>query len=347
MKASKYPISISVTGSVILGPDLVCDGFHFERKARVQTHIHDDHMFDFDRSKQFQNVYLTQATYDLLLAEYNADLIFRTRDRGNFFLANHGQKISINDSTLELVSSNHMLGSAQVAIEYKNGLRLGYSSDFSWPIDKVIEVEALVVDSTAGPKTKREFSQDEIEAMFIDLVMSKPPLGPVYIKAHRGTLQRSMQALSGIFDNPVVGSERLCREVEVYQKHGYGIRPLIDVKSEEGIQILKESNYIRFFGKGDRMPIDSGKATTIILSAYMTQPDQPILEFSDRSYRVAISNHADFKDTLEYVKASGAKYVITDNSRNGHAFELASEIRTRFGIEAIAAECTCSHEWGQ
>lgn len=55
-------------------------------------------------------------------------------------------------------------------------------------------------------------------------------------------------------------------------------------------------------------------ATTITLSAYMSNPVDPILEYTSRSYRVAMSNHADFEGTLEYVKASGAKFVVTDSS---------------------------------
>ena len=342
---SKYPISISASGSIILGSDLVCDGFHHERDIRVQTHIHEDHMADFNTSKQFQDVYLTEASYDLLVAEHNADLVYRVG--GNFYLVSHGQKVKVKDHLIELILNNHMLGSAQVAIEHKNGLRLGYSSDFSWPIEKIIQVEALVLDSTAGPKTKRNYSQGEIESKLVDIVSNKLSFGPVYIKAHRGTLQRGMQVLSGIIEYPMLGSERLCREVEVYRKHGYGIDKLIDANSKEGMEILKNSKYIRFYGKGDRMPLDPIKASTIVLSAYMTKPDEPIIEHSERSCGIAISNHADFEQTLEYVKATNAKYVVTDNSRNGHAFELASEIRNRLGIEAVAAECTYSHEWGE
>lgn len=344
---SKYPISISASGSIILGPDLVCDGFHREKKIRVQTHIHDDHMADFNTSKQFQDIYLTQATHDLLAAEYNADLAYRCKEGGNFYIVGHNLPIKVNGSTIELVHNNHMLGSAQVAIEYKNGLRLGYSSDFSWPIESIIQVEALVVDSTAGQGSKRHFSQGEIEAKYVDLINTRLGFGPVNVKAHRGTLQRGMQALSGATTYPMIGSKKLCGEVEVYQRHGYGIDHLIESTSQEGVEIIKNSKHIRFFGKGDRMPIDFGKASTITLSAYMTKPDEPILEFSERSYSVALSNHADFNETLEYVKNTNAKFVVTDNSRNGHSHELASEIRNSLGIEAIAADCTCSHEWGE
>ena len=51
----------------------------------------------------------------------------------------------------------------------------------------------------------------------------------------------------------------------------------------------------------------------------------PLMTFSDNSYSVALSNHADFNETLRYVEATGAKIVVTDNTRN-HGIDLADAI---------------------
>ena len=49
---------------------------------------------------------------------------------------------------------------------------------------------------------------------------------------------------------------------------------------------------------------------------------------------VALSNHADFHETLKYVEATGAKKVITDNTR-GYGVELAIAINERLpGVQA-------------
>jgi putative mRNA 3-end processing factor len=56
--------------------------------------------------------------------------------------------------------------------------------------------------------------------------------------------------------------------------------------------------------------------------------NDPVLEYSDRAYRVALSNHADFLGTLDYVLATRAKYVVTDNTR-GRGVELAQAISER------------------
>ena len=49
-------VDVGGSGAVLLGPSVVCDGFQIGRPVRVQTHVHDDHMGDFERSKGFQDL---------------------------------------------------------------------------------------------------------------------------------------------------------------------------------------------------------------------------------------------------------------------------------------------------
>ena len=78
----------------------------------------------------------------------------------------------------------------------------------------------------------------------------------------------------------------------------------------------------------------------------MTDPRDPVLEFSEHAYRVALSAHADFEGTLEYVRANGATEVVTDNSRGGHGVELAIALKARLGIEARPSSQAVSRCWG-
>lgn len=341
---SPYPIEVFPSGTVVLGDRISCDGFHRDYSVRVQTHVHDDHMDNFDTSKGAQNLFMSEATRQLLVCEFNADLPYRD----NVYPLDLDAMHPVGDHKLTLVHSGHMLGSVQVAVELPNGMRLGYSGDFRWPLDRAIEVEALVVDSTYGsPERKREYSQDEAEERFLSLVLSRAMRGPVYIKAHRGTIQRALQILSGQVDCPLLGSVRLCQEVEVYRNHGYSIGEFHLVNSEAGRAHLRAGKFIRFYAKGDgEPPIQLVRGSTITLSAYMARPDDPVMAYSDCSFGVALSNHADFDGTLEYVKATKAKYVVTDNVRGGHGVELALEITRRLGIPARPSATTYSREWG-
>lgn len=340
----KYPIDVSPSGAVLLGTNVSCDGFHRDCKFRVQTHIHDDHMDSFATSKGFQDILMSEPTKELLIAAFNADLNFRE----NIKAMKLGRRHKLNGGTLILLQSGHILGGVQVAVEIAgNGQRLGYSGDFQWPIDRVIEVDALVVDSTYGsPLSRRKYSQADAEARLGELVASALKTGPVHVLAHRGTLQRGLQVLSGNTNFSILASGRLCDELAVYRRFGYGIGNVVEIESSEGRIALSRKRYIRLYGKGDGFPVELATGTTIVLSAYMAHEYDPITKYSDRSFGVALSNHADFLGTLEYVRATGAKYVVTDNTRSGHAIELANAIKSRLGIKARPSSNKVSYEWG-
>lgn len=106
---------------------------------------------------------------------------------------------------------------------------------------------------------------------------------------------------------------------------------------------MKTGRFIRFYG---RAPADTVTGTTIALSAYMARRDDPVLEYSERSFSVALSNHADFTGALAYIRASGARFVVTDNTRGGHAAELAQEITRQLGMAARPSTVAWSREWG-
>ena len=61
---------------------------------------------------------------------------------------------------------------------------------------------------------------------------------------------------------------------------------------------------------------------------------------------MALSDHTDFNGTLEHIAATGAKHVVTDNTRRGRAVELALAISRRLGIEARPSSNLESLEWG-
>ena len=318
-------IDVYEDGTISLGSSVVCDGYADQRPYRVQTHIHDDHMGSFDRSKGFQDIFMTSRTRDLLIAEQNADLEYRD----NLVALSLGKEHVLRDrSTLTLLPSGHMLGSCQVAVQLP-GIRCGYSGDFSWPLDDVIRVDELVVDSTYGsPRSVRQYTRGEAEACLLEVVCRRLRHGSVHIKAHRGTVERVLHVLGGNIDVPILASERLVREIQVYRRYGFAVGDVIDVGSSIGRTARAERSYVRLYAKGDSYGNELAEGTTIDCSAFMVPYDSPLLEFSCRAYRVALSNHADFEETLSYVAATGAKRVVTDNTRN-HGVELAVAINDR------------------
>jgi len=335
--------NISAHGAIMLGNKVTCDGFVYGFPYRVQTHIHQDHMEGFESSKGYQHIIMSEATKELLIVEFNADIEYRS----NIHAIPLGSCYRGEDIEVELLSSGHMVGSAQVAVTIPGGMKVGYSGDFNWPLEKVIQVDALVVDSTYGsPNSKRRYSQEDAYNRFVELVLEKVKTCPVLIKAHPGTLQCALELLDDTVTCPILASRRVTAEAEVYQRFGYSIGALVNVDSIEAQRAMKEGRYIRLYGKGEITPSDPAGNTVITLSAYMTSPDEPLLEFSEHSYRVAISSHADFEGTLEYVKATGAIEVVTDNSRGGHAIDLALALKRYLGIKARPSSQVFSRYWG-
>ena len=337
-------VDVRGSGAIILDDVVTCDGFAEDYPIRVQTHVHSDHMSEFDSSKGHQDILVSHPTLELLYAEYNADLPIRS----NLLPVHLNRPTSCESCQLRLLDNGHMLGSVQVELLSPDGFRCGYSGDFAWPLDDVIEVDELVLDSTYGsPKSIRKYTQKHAINRFIELVVNRLRAGPVVIGAHRGTLQRAISCLDDAIKNPIVANSRLFKELEVYKRYGYSLTKIFDESTEEAKVALGEERYILLYETRDHMPTEGNEATSIILSAYMNRLDDPVLEYSENSYCVALSGHADYRETLEYVRATGAKKVMTDNSRGGHGVELALALKRELGIDAVSSKNKYTRAWGR
>lgn len=337
-------VDVRASGAITLDDAVSCDGFAEDYSIRVQTHVHTDHMCEFNSSKGVQDILVSHATLELLYVEYNADLPIRS----NILPIHLNHATSFNNCQLRLLDNGHMLGSVQVELLCPDGFRCGYSGDFAWPLDEVIEVDELVLDSTYGsPASIRKYTQQQANNRFIELVVDRLRAGPVFIRAHRSTLQRAISCLDDAVKNPIITSSRLFEELEVYKRYGYSLTKIYDDSTEEASMARSDGSYIRLFETRERMPSGINKATSIILSAYMNRLDDPVFEYSEKSYCVALSDHADYNETLEYVRATGAKKVMTDNSRGGHGVELALALRRELGIDAVPSKNKYVRAWGR
>jgi putative mRNA 3-end processing factor len=340
----KAPVDVTARGAIILGPEVTCDGFVHTAPYRVQTHVHEDHMTDFDTSKGYQDIYMSEATRELLIAELNADL----RYRSNIVALPMGMVKRLGDIDVELLPSGHMLGAVQVAVTLPDGMRVGYSGDFQWPLDQVIQVDALVVDSTYGSREARRLhTRRQTANRLIKLVTEKLKQGPVFLKGHRGVIHKALEELHRSVNAPVLATSPFCREAHVYSRFGYDVGHLIDIDSPEGRAILDTDRYIRLYSRGDGTPEDPSAGTTILLNVgAMPHTREPVYEYSDRSYAIAMSGHGDFEGTLAFVKATEARYVVTDSTRGGDAAELARALSHELGIRARPSAHKASRAWG-
>jgi putative mRNA 3-end processing factor len=299
-------------------------------------------MNDFETSKGLQKIIMSPQTYDLIVLEKNADIPYRA----NIKVLRNTDTIKVGDCEVKLIGSGHMLGAVQVQVSLSDGTILGYSGDFSWPLGDTIKVDALVVDCTCGGLAKsRRYTQDDANSRLVELVSCMLKNGPVILKAHRGTLQRALDVLDHEIETQVVCTRQTCMETEIYQRYGYSIPQLYPLDSSDGQRIMDNGKYILVVRSGERTLSTPSEIPTIILSGYMGSPDEPVLEYNEKCFRVALTGHADFNDTLSYIQATGAQLVVTDNTRGGHAVELALEIESNLGIRARPSSNRIGRGW--
>jgi len=341
-------INVTTKGAVLLGESVSCDGFRIDRPYRVQSHTHQDHMRDFSNSKGNQIILMSKWTRELLITEFNADLPYRIDVIGLDLSTAH----FYGDLKVQLEPSGHTLDAVQVQVEYPDGRRLGYSGDFAWPIRPVIQVDSLVVDSTNGdPEYRRKYTQDDADDAFREKIIMHAYSGPIVIKAHRGTLERAAALLSQVYKQPVLSNRATQKDFDVYRAAGYPICETVDVESEEGKKILKTNQYVSLQPSQTQtlFPFKVENCTTIILSSVMVNPSNPVREHPEigrqKSYQIAMSNHADFDGTIAYIEATGAQQVVTDH-RGGRAHQLAGYIKERLGIESWPADLIKDNNWG-
>ncbi|WP_369055631.1 hypothetical protein [Kineococcus terrestris] len=338
MNVVDWPVTVYNDGAIRLGSGVVADGFHPNIGVRVQSHAHQDHLHNFNRSKGIQDIVMLSGTRDLLIAQRNADLPLRSNIIGLEAAAPYPVA---GGHAITLLPSGHTVGSAQVAVVEADGVRLGYSGDFAWPLHDVIDVDYLVVDATYGnPASIRRFSQGEAEQALVEVTVAALARGSVYVKALSGTLQRAAAALCGAIAAPILASQRICKEIDVYRSHGFPIDPVIKserVAADE--QLAQTPHFVRLLGPGDegRAAVPAS-ACFIVLSGFLGRGPDPVEEYvRGGSYKISISDHADFEGTLAYVQRTGAQYVLVDNTRGGNGEVLAASIRDRLGIKASAS----------
>ena len=328
--------SVGAGGAVRLGGGVVADGFDSEAQVRAQTHLHADHMAGFESSKGNGQIVCTPQTRDLLVAVRNRALRFASNviplECGQPWTAPSGAKIILYDA-------QHMTGSAQVLVEQPGGFRTAYTGDFSWPCRPADEPDELVLDATYGsPTSVRRYTQSQAEERFVEEALARLKSGQVSVMSHRGTLQRAIALLAQATTFPLLGTSGQVAESRVWAEHGRLDGPLADAASPYGRDAVAEGRCVMFFGPGDRLPDLRAAEHRITLSAFATTSStDPFLALGERHVRVALTDHADFDGTLEYVKESRPRRVVTDGSRSMHAAVLAAELTSRLGIPAAPA----------
>lgn len=230
-----------------------------------------------------------------------------------------------------------------------DGYRVGYSSDFYWPLESAISVDELVVDATYGDHTRiRQYDQSTVDEKLISLVATSiRTRQSTALIGYNGRLQYALHICSGLMDLPVICSPKAYPLLAVYNQHGYQMPPVKLSTSPDAIAMLRAREpVVAIVTLPERRHLPwLDRFRKITLSGFMAKIDDPVMLYDNGDCRIALTDHADFDGTLEYVAATGAKTVWTD-PRSGNAEALAQALSARLGVSSAVAPRVNTHGWG-
>lgn len=326
--------TVTKSGAVLLGKHVACDAYDETRPIRVVTHAHADHMIGLPKSlKTCEVAIMTPATKDIIDALKGPRLL----SRGTIKTLDYGEKFTYEDETLTLHYADHILGTAQVLVEDKEQTRILYTSDFRYSRTPRVEADILVMEATYGdPVRVRPFGM-MAEGILISLVEQGLKRGPVYVFGYHGKLQKMMQILyEAKIKTPFVVPEKIFRVSKVCEQHGMKLgKQLLPFDTEQSQSILSQNEpCVVFYHSYSRKKVEGG-ALRIHASGWEFR--KPCRQVGRNEYTVALSDHSDFNELLQYVERCNPRMVITDRHRSEAARIFAREIEKRLKIPAKAA----------
>ena len=326
--------SITKFGAILLGKHVACDAYDEYRPLRVVTHAHADHMVGLGKSlKNGEVTVMTPATKDMIEALKGSQWLAR----GLVKTLDYGEPFTYKDETLTLYFADHILGTAQALVEDDEQTRILYTSDFRYSRTPLVKADILVMEATYGdPVRVRPFSI-MVESMLVSLVEQGLNRGPVYIFGYHGKLQKMMRILhEAKIKSPFIIPKKIFNVSKVCEKHGMKLgKQLLPFDCEDAQSMLtKNEPSVIFFHSYSRKKVKS-KALQIHASGWEFR--KPCRRVGENKYVVALSDHSDFNELLEYVERCNPRMVITDRYRSEAANVFARALENRLTISAKAS----------
>ncbi|MFQ6066539.1 MAG: hypothetical protein ACE5K3_04585 [bacterium] len=324
IKASVYK-----NGAVLLGKNVVCDA-HAPRPLRVVTHGHWDHYLGFEESlEECRHILMTPFTREMMGILKGTNWISSPK----CLSLEYGVPFGLENETITLYPSGHIVGAAQVLVKTQEGEKLLYTGDFKFPQAKIIPSDILVMEATYGnPAHVRNF-KTRIEDELISLTRNCLKEGPVYVLGYYGKLQEALFIYSKVdLGVPFILQGKVGRMTKLCQKYGLKLGTYLSASHPEAQKLIQgKERFVGLYHMMAERGLDKDVAR-ISLSGW--EFEKTVRKLNSNMYLVALSDHADFEELLAYVRETRPKLVITDNYRVGDAPALAREISARIGIPA-------------
>lgn len=263
----------------------------------------------------------------------------------------YAETLTLNGVKISLHPAGHIIGSAQVRLEYK-GKVVVVSGDYKTQYDglstpfETVKCHEFVTESTFGLPIYNWKSTEQQNSQLQQWVAENSNNGKtsVLIGYSLGKAQRIMKALEGI--GPLYVHYAIARLNEAYETAGVSLPDYHLVDFREDVKHLKggivivppslvDSNVIR------KIP---NKADAIC-SGWMQVRGARRWKSADAGF--AISDHADWNGLLDAVKSTGAEKVYVTHGQTAVFAKYlnetgiwAEEVKTEFGSEEEMSEGT-------
>jgi putative mRNA 3-end processing factor len=274
----------------------------------VITHGHGDHA----RSGHGA-VLATRETIEIMKVRYGAGCA------GAFEPQELGKPLSINGVEVRLVSAGHILGSAQIVVEWK-GRRAVISGDYKRAADptcepfELVPCDVFVTEATfALPVFRHEKAAHEVEKLLAS--MSAEPDRTHLIGAYGlGKCQRMIRVIRDAgYDNPIYLHGAVVALTELYQRLGIDlgdVRPVADTdtKSMRGGIVMCPPSAL-----GDRWSRRFGDPVNAFASGWMRvrgRARQHGIELP-----LVVSDHVDWPELTKTVLETGAEEIWVTHGR--------------------------------
>ncbi len=291
------------------------------------SHAHSDHSLGIKHSRR---IIASEETIDLIHA----------RNYGDSVLAR--LKLAKDTSfKYELLDAGHVLGSKQIHLE--NGFSFTYTGDFKTRGSltnkgaEVRQADVLLMECTYGLPFYQFPPVEQVYADVSTWVSEQLKAGSSIIFGGYalGKAQEIIKLLNDYCQiTPVVTSE-IFRISQIYRKYGINLQ-MLNETSEEAREVLKT----QFVAVVPHHNANRGFAQALgefyacdVKSAVATGWAQNERFSADKAF--CLSDHCDFRDSLEFVRQVSPRRVITTH---GFEKEFARELKKRgFNAEPLSA----------
>ncbi|MFW9922694.1 MAG: MBL fold metallo-hydrolase [Candidatus Thorarchaeota archaeon] len=278
----------------------------------IVTHAHSDH---FAVMNSYSPTFATQETIDLFNSQSNQGL------KPNLNPVKFNEKIplteTLDETSISLIPSGHVLGSASVYIESQEDSLL-FSGDIGGkglltlktPLTTK-KANTLIVEATFGSPEiifpPREDISMEILKWTAEVVKKK--MNVVFSAGRIGSSQELIKMFNSLTNLRVVTHGEVTPVSEVYQRHGVKL-DFFDSKSEEGREILRDGDAVIIQPRGNKLVpyfiTEHIQCKTAIVTGMATR-----FQYSNYDASFPLSSHANFMEIIDYVNQVQPKEVYT------------------------------------